>query len=426
MSSQAEYRETLFPGGLRLVTARMPHMASVAVGIWAGVGGRHEAAAVSGISHFIEHLLFKGTRRRSAEQISRAVEGVGGYLNAFTDEEHTCFHARARADRLPVLLDVLFDMYLDSRFEPAEITRERAVILEELAMYRDQPAEHVQDLLNAAQFPGHPLGRPVLGSEATLRALRRPAFLRHLESHYVAGSTLVAVTGAVEHAAVEEFVRRHLRRFRPGRAPEPEPYVAPPGPPTLAVEQRPVEQAQLCLGLRACSRHDPRRHALRLLNALLGENMSSRLFQVIRERHGLTYHIGTSASTWADVGDLTVSAGLDPDELSRTLRLILRELGRLVERAPGAGEVRRARDYVLGQFDLSLENTEHHLMWLGEHWLNYGAPPDPDAVRRQLGLVTRSAIHRVARDFLGPAGRTLALVLPGECPAGIHRMLSAG
>ncbi|MFM7554824.1 MAG: M16 family metallopeptidase, partial [Verrucomicrobiota bacterium] len=204
------------PNGLRVVTAAMPHLASVSVGIWVDTGGRHEGAGENGAAHFIEHMLFKGTRRRTAARISQDIEGIGGYLNAFTDEEHTCFYSRAVASRLPELLDVLLDMFLDSRFQTAEIDRERAVILEEQAMYRDQPAELVHDLLNQVQFPRHPLGRPVIGTARSIRGLGRRELLGFLDRRYVAGSTVIAAAGNLTHEAVLAELGRWMPRFRPG------------------------------------------------------------------------------------------------------------------------------------------------------------------------------------------------------------------
>jgi predicted Zn-dependent peptidase len=357
----AARRMTRLDNGLTLLSVSLPHSASVAVGLWVGVGGRHESAAQNGIAHFIEHLLFKGTARRTAAQISQSVEGVGGYLNAFTDEEHTCFFARAGASRMPDLVEVLLDMLLHSRLDPREIARERDVIREEIAMYRDQPAERVHDLLNALQFPRHPLGRPVVGTGASLAGLRRDDFLRYLASHYVTGATVIAAAGAVDHDALVRRVRRHGRHFRQGPRPSCEPAPAPGRASRFRAVAMSAEQANMSLGIRTCSRHDPRRHAVRLLSVLLGENMSSRLFQVVREEHGLTYNIASSTSFWDDCGDLVISAGLDPEDLPKTLRLIRTELRRLIAKAPDPTEFRRARDYVLGQHELLLEGTEHQM-----------------------------------------------------------------
>jgi len=418
------HHHTALSNGCHVVTAEMPHMASVAVGLWVGVGGRHEPARLGGISHFIEHLVFKGTRRRTAAAISQAVEGIGGYLNAFTDEEHTCFYARAAAPHLPVLLDVLVDMLVHPRLDAADIDRERDVILEEWSMYRDQPAELVHDLLNAAQFPRHPLGRPVIGTPASIRRLQRADFESFMRSHYAAGAVVVAAAGNLRHEELVRSISRLARRFRPGPRMGFQAFDRPVAGPRVRLLTRPTEQTNMGLGFRAASRHDPRRHALRLLNAILAENMSSRLFQVVREQHGLTYNIQSALTCWADVGDIVISAGLDTRDLEKTLRLVVREVGRLRERAPGAPELRRARDYVLGQFDLSLENTENHMMWLGEQWLGHQALTPPGRIRDDLAAVTPAAVRAAAAEFLAPRSRTLAVVSPRTSDRGLLDLLA--
>jgi len=417
------YRSTRLPNGLTVLTAALPHMASVSLGIWVGAGGRHEPAPLNGISHFIEHLLFKGTGRRTAAQISQAVEGIGGYLNAFTDEEHTCFYSRAQASRMPELLDVLLDMFLGSAFAPAEIAKERDVIKEELAMYRDQPAEHVHDLLNAAQFPAHPLGRPVIGTAKTLDAMGRTDLVGYLATHYVTGATVIAAAGDVDHDELVKLVSKRAKAFRTGdrRTHEPAPPLA--AAPRIVSACRRTEQANLSLALRTSSRHDERRHALRLLNVLLGENMSSRLFQKVREENGLTYNIQSSLSLWADAGDIVVSAGLDPAQIERTLKLVVAELHRLRDVAPGRAELDRARDYVLGQAELNLEGTENHMMILGEQWLGFGRLVPLAETKAKLLAVKPSEVRSAARDFFRPERMTLALVSPRKTAAGLERLL---
>ncbi len=398
-------------------------MASVSVGVWVGVGGRHEPESLGGISHFIEHLLFKGTQRRSAAQISQAVEGIGGYLNAFTDEENTCFYARSQASRLGDLVDVLLDMFLESRLAPAEIRRERDVILEEMAMYRDQPAELMHDLLNAAQFPGHPLGRAVIGTEKTLANLRRRHFVDYLASHYVTESTVIAAAGNLDHAELVDLVRQRLGHFRRGQRPGAGAPAERSGSPAVKTLTKKVEQANVGLGFRTCSRHDPRRFALRLLNVVLGENMSSRLFQVVREENGLTYNIHSSLSFWGDCGDVVISAGLDAGELEKTLRLVVAELIRLRNRPPGPAEFDRARDYVLGQMDLQLENTESHMMTLGEQWLAYGQLLEPAEAQARIRAVKPAELRAAAQDFFRPERLAVALVTPARRQRSLDRLL---
>jgi predicted Zn-dependent peptidase len=417
------YHITKLPNGLRVATAEMPFMASVSVGIWVGVGSRYETAGLNGACHFIEHMLFKGTARRTAEEISQAVEGVGGYLNAFTSEEMTCFHARAHADRFDDLLDVLADMLLRSKFAPAEIAKEREVIKEEVAMYRDQPQQHVQELLNTTLWSGQPLGRPITGDEKTLDGLNRARLLAYLKNNYLAGNTLIIAAGNVTHRRVVKAVSRFAKFLNDGTRPQFAPVKTDQREPRVNLCTRKVEQTQLALGIRTCSRRDERRYALRLLNAILGENMSSRLFQVIREDRGLAYSIYSTPSFYDDTGDLVISAGLDTENLSQTLRLIQRELRRFTESRPGAAELRRARDYAIGQMDLSLESTDNQMNWLGEQLLGYERIFRPVEIKSRLREVTATEIRAVARDFFRSERMNLALVSPLNNGRGLVKWL---
>ncbi len=419
------HRVTRLENGLTVVTARMPHMASVSVGLWVAVGGRHEPPAVSGVAHFIEHMLFKGTRRRTAEKISQDVEGIGGYLNAFTSEDHTCLYSKALHDRLDDLVDVLFDMLLNSRFTPTDIRRERAVIREEVAMYLDQPQQHVQELLNEMMWPDHALGRPLTGTFTSIRRIGRSQMLEFLRSHYTAPAVVVAAAGALEHDEVVEAVRRRSRRMPvAARATSDTPSESVTET-RVQLVQKPTEQSQLALGFRGCSRLDPRRFAMRLLSIVLGENMSSRLFQIIREDRGLAYSVYSSPSFWDDVGDIVISAGLDASKAEAVLRLIMREIRRLVSTPVGRSELRRARDYAIGQIDLSLENTEHHMMWLGEQLVASGQTLAVDHLKDELSAVKAADIQSVARDFLRPDRCVLAAVSPLRSDRCLWRGLGA-
>ena len=406
------YRITQLANGLTVATAEMPQMRSVSVGLWLGIGARYEPAEMSGICHFIEHLLFKGTRKRTAREISQAVEGIGGYLNAFTSEETTCYHARACHDRFDELLDVLMDMFLESKFLPADVAKEREVIKEEMAMYLDEPQHQVQELLNATLWPGQPLGRSITGTNRTLDRMARRHLLGYLGRHYVAASALVTAAGNLKHRHVTRAVARYARRFWTGPRPEFAPARNNQQKPRVRLFTKRTEQTQIALGIRACSRHDPRRYAWRLLSTVLGENMSSRLFQAVREDRGLAYSIYSTPSFFHDTGDLVISAGLDTDNLSETLRLIARELRRLTQSPPTLAELRRARDYVIGQMDLSLESPDNQMNWLGEQLLGYGRIYPPAAIKRQLAKVTPGQIRAVARDFFRPERLNLALVSP--------------
>lgn len=419
------HRLTRLPNGLTVATAAMPHMASVCLGVWVGVGSRFETTAQGGAAHFIEHLLFKGTRQRTARQISEEVEGHGGYLNAYTSEDHTCFYAKARADRFPALLDVLMDMFLDSRFAPADIAKEREVIKEERASYRDQPQHLVQELLNETLWPGHPMGRPIEGTPRSLDGLNRARLREFFQTKYVAANTFIVAAGNVTHAEVVKAVAPHAKGFPTG----PRPACEPVGEqnkasgPRVRLHTKATEQTQLALGIRTGSRHDERRFALRVLNALLGECMSSRLFQSLREDRGIAYDVHSSVSFFADCGDLSIYAGVDEDKLEKGLRLIAAELRGLVAKAPPLSEVRRARDYVIGQFDLALESTEPHMTWLGELVVGHGRLKPPALTRDQLAAVTPAQIRAAARDFFRPERLSLALVSPLKSAAHLAPLL---
>ena len=397
---------------MTVISAEMPHMAGVSVGLWVGVGGRYEPVELGGVCHFIEHLLFKGTRTRTARQISQAVEGIGGYLNAFTGEESTCFHARAGHPHLETLLEVLVDMLTRSRFDPEDIDKERNVIKEELAMYLDQPHHQVQELLNASLWPDQPLGRPLTGTPESLDRIRRPEMLAFYERCYVAPAIVITAAGRLTHSHLVRAVRARADAFRAGSRPVSAPAVVPRERLVIRGLRKPTEQTQIALGMRTCSRHDPRRYSLRLLSTLLGENMSSRLFQSLREDTGLAYSVYSALSYFEDTGALTISAGLDTRRLGQALSLISRELRRLRERSPGATEFGQARDYVLGQMDLSLESTDNQMFWLGEQWLGYRRLAPPDLVRRRLGRVRPADVRAAARDFAHPDRFCLALVTP--------------
>jgi predicted Zn-dependent peptidase len=402
----------LLPGGLRLACAPMSHMESVAVGFWTGVGGRHEPEAVCGISHFIEHMLFKGTRRRTAMQISAAVDGIGGYLNAFTGEESTCYYAKASWRHLDTLLDVLADMYRNPRMAVAEIDKERQVIKEELLAYRDAPDQHVHELLIETLWPGHPLGRLLTGTEESLAAIDRAGMLDYKQRHYTASNTVVTVAGPVNHDEVRVKLLKRLH-LPPGKGrPAAEPVSHRQTCAQVRTVTRPIEQTQLAVGVRGVSRHDPRRYALRLLSVILGETMSSRLFQVVRERHGLAYAIQSSTTFFDDTGALAVSAGIDTRRMERAASLILREMTRMTERPPSEAELRRAKDYTVGQMLLGLENTTSRMTWLGEHLLAFGKVVTPEVVMQHVEAVTAVDVRNVASELFADNRLNVAIIGP--------------
>ena len=420
------YEVSRLKNGVVIATAAMPHMASTSLGVWVGVGGRYEPAPANGMCHFIEHMLFKGTQKRTAREISAAVEGIGGYLNAFTGEESTCFYARASHEQFATMLDVIMDMFLNSRFASEDIEKERGVIKEEIAMYLDQPQQQVQELLNETMWPSHPLGRPLTGTPKTLDDFTRKGLIEYQQANYNVRTTLITAAGNVRHRDVVSTASRYARKFPQGKRPTFLPADTPQDQPRIKLFTKATAQMQIAMGFRLCSRHDDRRFALRILNAILGDNMSSRLFQSLREDHGLAYSIHSSVHFLEDTGALTISAGLDTDNFRDAMVLIRRELRRCTSTLPTIKELRQARDYLVGQLDLTLENTENHMMWLGDHLLGYGKAHSRDDIAKRVSAVTAAQVRAVAREFLKPERLSVAMVSPLKDERVVARAINTG
>ena len=403
---------TTLPSGLRVATCEIPHAETASLGIWANVGGRNEPAKLNGISHFIEHMLFKGTKRRSARRIMEEVEGVGGDLNAYTAEERTCYYAAAAAEFFPRLCDVLSDLYLDAKFSLTDIERERGVISEEILMYRDEPASCVQEMLNEHYWPNHPLGRSLTGTLETIATFKRDDFLDYRTSHYHAGSTVVSAAGKLKHEEVVDRIAKLFesipkkRAVRFSKAPEPKPK------PRLISEKRDTQQTQIAIGLPGPSHFDPRRYAVQILHVILGGNGSSRLFQEVREKRGLCYSVSTHPSAFHDTGMLNVSLGLEQKNVEKSMRLILAAFETIKSKPVGAAELRRAKEYAVGTSRMSLERTSNQNMRIGGSVLVYGKITDPEDVHAKLRAVTADDVMAAARDFLDTSRATIAVIGP--------------
>lgn len=403
---------TTLPSGLRIATCEMPHAQTAAVGIWAGVGGRHEPARLSGVSHFIEHMLFKGTARRSARKIMEEIEGVGGDMNAYTAEERTCYYATVPAEYFPRLGDVLSDLYLNPTFNPKEIERERGVIGEEILMYRDDPSSHVQEMLNQHYWPDHALGRPLTGSLETVAAIQRDDFLAYRDSHYHAGSTVVSAAGKVRHEEVVELFAEKLNNIPKKKPVRFDPAPAPSRKPRIVIDRRDTQQTQVAVGFPGASHHDKRRFALQILHIILGGNASSRLFQELREKRGLCYSVSTHPSSFEDTGMLNVSLGLDRRNLAKSFRIIREEFADLQTRLVRPAELRRAKEYAVGTSRMSLERTSSQNVRAGSSVLVYGKIIDPEDIHAKLRAVTAEDVQAAAHDFLKPLRATVAVVGP--------------
>ncbi len=400
------------PNGLRVVTIPMPNRNSAAVAVWVGVGSRYEPANINGISHFLEHMVFKGTRRRTTRQIKEEIEGVGGSLNAFTSEESTCYFAKLLHRDHGKALDVLSDMVLNARLAEEEFRKEKPVVLEEIKMYRDQPAQHVQDLIGQLLWEQHPLGRPIAGTQKTVSAMKRAQMKRFMENHYQPGNMLVVVAGPVDHGQVLRETRklfpssRKLKRgkFVKGHATQ--------GAPRTLLLEKDTEQVHFVIGFHSLSRYDRKRHVLNLLHVLLGANMSSRLFEEVREKRGLAYDIRSQLSFFEDTGSFQICAGVETGKTVQAIRVILRELQRISQRPVGSREMARARDYYLNQLDMTLEDTLDHVLWAGERLLYSGQVPDTDNIRKSIEQVTAQDIQQLAQKLFRNQNLNLTLIGP--------------
>ena len=365
-------RRTVLPGGLRVVTENLPGVRSAAIGVFVAVGSRDETPALSGASHFLEHLLFKGTPERSAMEISASLDAVGGEFNAYTAKEYTCYHARVLDDDLPMAIDVLGDMLTSSLVTSVDVEAEREVILDEIAMHDDDPEDVVHNLFAEHAWSGTPLGKPIAGRPETIRALSRTQINRYYRSRYVAPRTTVAVAGNVDHAAVVRRVKRAFARhdFLAATDARPEAPRTSGRPRPLrrgeARTSRPSEQVNLVLGMRGITRSDMRRHTLAVLNAALGGGTSSRLFQEVRERRGLAYSVYSFASSYSDAGMVGVTAGCLPAKVDDVLAVSREELAKVAREGLTEEEVVRAKGQLRGGLVLGLEDTGSRMSRLGE------------------------------------------------------------
>jgi predicted Zn-dependent peptidase len=413
MAAAPAFERSDLPGGLRILTERMPSVRSVALGIWAGVGSRDETPRQAGASHYLEHLLFKGTERRSAQEIAEVMDAVGGELNAFTFKEYTCFYARTLDRDLPLAVDVLVDMVRASKLAKPDVEAERTVILEEIAAANDVPEDLVHDLFAEVLFGGHPLGRPVLGTVESIKAMPRDLLARYWRRHYTPGNLVVAAAGNRGHGEVVELVTKAFGQLGDGAAIGPRPERARPrSGGGLCVRRRPTDQAHVVLGGPAISRGDPRRFALGVLNIAFGGGMSSRLFQEVREKRGLVYSIGSYANQYAETGSFAVYAGAAPRRIHEVLKVVRDEVERLAADGLSEEELARAKGQFKGSLVLGMEDTSSRMSWLGKSELTRGEILTVDEVIQRVDAVTEADLRALSKELLGDGLSSLALIGP--------------
>ncbi|MFC0096090.1 M16 family metallopeptidase [Micromonospora marina] len=414
-------RRTVLPSGLRVLTEAVPAMRSVSFGIWVSVGSRDETGTQAGAAHFLEHLLFKGTNKRSALEISAQIEAVGGETNAFTTKEYTCYYARVLDEDLPLAIDVMCDLVADSVLAPADVETERGVILEEIAMHDDEPGDEVHDLFARAVYGDHPLGRLISGTEETVTPMTRRQIQGFYRRRYTAPQIVIAAAGNLDHTAVVKLVRQALRGTPLDTDPaSPAPHrLATPAvrtkPATTLVEPKETEQAHVILGCPGIDRTDDRRFALGVLNNVLGGGMSSRLFQEIREQRGLAYSVYSYASQYADSGVFAVYAGCAPGKVDEVLDLTRAELARVAAEGITEAELARGKGMSKGSFVLGLEDTGSRMSRLAKGELLYGNLMPVDDLLARVEAVTLDDVNTLAADLLG---RPMSLAVVGPFDSG--------
>ena len=394
--------------GLRVISEPLPGVRSVALGIWIGVGSRFEQASEGGVSHFIEHLLFKGTDRFSAAEIAEVFDGLGGEINAATGRDHTVVYTRVLDEHLERAFEVIGDMLQAPAFR--ELEQERQVILEEILMYEDDPGDLVHDLMSEAVFPDQPLGRPVIGTSDIISSLPEEHIRAYHGGHYTAGNVVVAASGSVDQQRLLTLSQRYLGDLGTGRAHDVTP--ASPGAPTLVSRAKPTEQYHLALGGPGLNRSDPRRHAMGVLDVILGGSMSSRLFQEIREKRGLAYSVGTYSVGYSDTGQVGVYLGTREENLVEAAGIIGRELRRMGEEPVPAAELARAREHLKGRLVLGLESPATRMHRIGRAVLSGTELLDMDEMVERIEAVTADDVVALAQEFWDPSGLSVAAIGP--------------
>ncbi|MBM3495854.1 MAG: insulinase family protein [Armatimonadetes bacterium] len=401
---------TTLPNGLRIVSERVPYVQSASIGVWVDVGARHERPDERGITHFIEHMLFKGTERRTAKDIASEIESVGGGLNAFTEKEYTCYYARALADHAPLVMDVLSDMIRHSTLDETELSREQNVVIEEIKRYEDTPDDIVHDLFARAVWRTHPLGRPIVGTARSVSAFTADGIRRFMGTHYRPPRMVVAAAGNITHKALTRLVLKHFGDMTGDRATTAIRMPAVRG--TRMQRSKRSEQVHFCLGGPTYAQTDDRRYPLTILDMVLGGNMSSRLFQEVREKRGLAYAIGSYTAAFRDCGLLTVYGGTSPDTLGEVLKVTEAELDLVRREGLTDDEIARAKTQIRGSLIIGLESMSSRMMRLGKSTLYHDRVIPLDEIVAHVNGVTRDDIIGVARDVLAEDRLSFAAIGP--------------
>lgn len=403
---------------MRVISEKISHVRSVAIGFWVRVGSRDEAEVDNGMSHFIEHLLFKGTEKRSAREISEVFDSLGGELNAFTAKEFTCYFTRLLDEHVPVGIEILADMIQNPRFDEADINSERKVILEEINLHEDSPDERIHDIFATALFEGHPLGKTILGHEATVGAFSSADVKRFFAEHYRPENIAVVAAGNIDHQDLVDLVNKFYGKEETGK-PERKEFV-PVVEKKLEVYTKQTEQAHIVYGSEAYSTSDERRFGLNVLDTILGGGMSSRLFQEIREKRGLAYSVYSYHSAYAETGSFAVYAGTAPDNAEEVIELIQKEVSSVLKDGLTDAEFERSKEHIKGQLVLGVESTSRRMTRLGRVEMTHGEYLSIDDVIQKIDVVTKDQVLEIAKELFGSDKVVLAAIGPFETASLAH------
>jgi predicted Zn-dependent peptidase len=402
---------TTLPNGVRVVSETVPHVQSVSVGLFVGIGSRDESEPIRGISHFIEHMMFKGTRKRTARQIADEIESKGGHLNAFTDKETTCYHLRVLAEHTPLALDILTDMLRGSLFDADEMEREKRVVLEEIKMYEDSPEDRIHEIFESTLWSTHPLGKAIIGTDKTVTGLTRDNIVDYIGECYRPDRLVLSAAGNIPHDELVQMASDALGDME-GKAPVRKQRKPKPTGKSKQVRKRDVEQVHFCLGTAAYSKKQKERYSLSILNNVLGGNMSSRLFQEIREKRGLAYAIGSYGRSYEDGGYFCVYGGTSPTTYDQVVELTHGEFDKVRKEGISDDELTKAKTQVRGALVLGLESMSARMNRYGDNILSYGRVVPLEEILSNYEAVSQESIAEVAKVVLDPEQLTLTAIGP--------------
>lgn len=404
------YRKDTLANGIRVVSETLPKSRSVSIGVWVKIGSRHEPQQIGGISHFIEHLFFKGTEKRSAKDIAIEMDSLGGEMNAFTSQETTTYYAKVVDEHLPVVIEILADILIGAKFDPVEMEKERKVILEEIKGVEDTPDDYIHELFTSTVWPDNSLGRPILGTRETIGALKHDDIISYINNYYSPREIVISVAGNFEHARLIELLNTHFGKLARNGLPKNE--ETPAFTHAVSVKKKQLEQVQLCIGCKGLNYTHEDRYTMSALNTVLGNSMSSRLFQEIREQNALAYSIYSYVTSYRDTGLLTVYAGMDPLNALKVVRLVMKELKKIKEEGITPAEELRVKNQIKGSLILSLESSNSHMSRIARQEVYFGKYLSMDDIIKGVEKVTAEQVRRLAEQLFSRENIALTVLGP--------------